>query len=63
MGFWFGIFDKGTPWRKTPAKINNSWYTPSGEKVYSPSRYFATVGKNGANWKGNTGWPGKKGSK
>ena len=24
MGFWFGIFDKGMPWRKTPAKINDS---------------------------------------
>lgn len=43
MGFWFGIFDKGTPWRKTPAKINDSWYTPSGGKVHSPSRYFAAV--------------------
>ena len=51
------------PWRTNPAKINNSWYTPSGEKVHSPSRYFAAVGKNGAHWKGNIGWPGKKGSK
>ena len=54
MGFWFGIFDKGTPWRKTPAKINNSWYTPSGGKVHSPSHYFAAVGTNGATLKGNT---------
>ena len=63
MGFWFGIFDKRTPRRKTPAKINNSWYTPAGEKVHSLSRYFVAVGKSGAHWKGNTGWPGKKGSK
>lgn len=60
MGFWFGKSDKCTPWRKTPAKIGNNWYTPTGEKVHSPGRYFNTIKKNGEQWKGDTGWDLKK---
>ena len=60
MGFWFGKFNDNSPWRSTPTKIGKTWYTPSGQQVASPSRYFSTVQSNGTYWKGNTGWNSKK---
>jgi len=59
-GFWFGIFDKNKPWRKTPTKISGQWYTPKGDKVRNPKAYFKTIEKRGRYWKGNTGWKNKK---
>ena len=60
MGFWFGKFNDNSPWRSTPTKIGKTWYTPSGQQITSPSRYFSTVQSNGVYWKGNTGWNSKK---
>ena len=60
MGFWFGKFSDNSPWRSTPTKIGKTWYTPSGQQVTSPSRYFSTVQSSGTYWKGNTGWNSKK---
>jgi len=59
MGFWFGKFSNVLPWRKTPTKIGESWYTPTGSKVNSPPKYFAKIDENGKLWKGNTGWKKK----
>ena len=56
MGHWFGKSNKNTSWRKTPAKINGSYYTPKGDKVNNSSAYFNAVNQNGKHWKGNTGW-------
>ncbi len=56
MGHWFGKSSKKSSWRKTPAKINDNWYTPKGEKIHNPEAYFKAVRKNGEYWKGNTGW-------
>ncbi len=56
MGHWFGKSKASNTWRKTPAKINNNWYTPSGEKIYNPDAYFKAVRKNGEYWTGDTGW-------
>ncbi len=56
MGYWFGKYDNCRGWRKTPAKINKSWYTPSGKKIRNPSAYFEAVDRNGRYWEGNTGW-------
>ena len=59
MGFWFGKFDDTKPWRSTPAKINDRWYTPRGEKVRDNNAYFGKIEKSGRYWKGNTGWKKK----
>jgi len=56
MGYWFGKFDSKAPWRKTPAKINDNWYTPAGERVRDSRKYFGTIKQNGEYWKGKTGW-------
>lgn len=56
MGHWFGKFREDKPWRKTPAKINGTWYTPRGEKIENPTAYFATVARRGRYWEGDTGW-------
>ena len=56
MGYWFGKVDKRLSWRKTPTKINDQWYTPTGEKIHNPDAYFKAVDRNGEYWKGNTGW-------
>ena len=60
MGYWYGRYDNCKNWRKTPAKINNKWYTPSGEKIHNPSAYFDAVERNGRHWEGNTGWDSSK---
>jgi hypothetical protein len=59
MGFWFGKFDSTKPWRRTPVKINNRWYTPKGEKVRNSRAYFEKIEKNGRYWEGKTGWKKK----
>ena len=56
MGYWFGKSSKNSSWRKTPTKINDNWYTPSGEKVNNPKAYFKAIEKNGRKWEGDTGW-------
>ena len=56
MGYWFGKFSKCYPWRKTPVKIGDTWYTPYGEVVRDPDAYFAAIKRNGRYWEGNTGW-------
>ena len=56
MGYWFGNGSKKSSWRKTPTKINDDWYTSSGEKIENPKRYFKAVRENGTYWKGDTGW-------
>jgi len=56
MGYWFGEFSNCTSWRKTPVKIGNTWYTPSGERIRNPKAYFAKVRRNGRYWENNTGW-------
>ncbi len=60
MGYWFGKFSDCYPWRKTPTKIGNTWYTPYGEVVRNPSAYFAAIERNGRYWEGNTGWEGER---
>ena len=60
MGYWFGKSSKCYPWRKTPTKIGNTWYTPTGEVVRDPDAYFAAIKRNGRYWEGNTGWDAKK---
>ena len=56
MGYWFGESSDCYPWRKTPTKIGNTWYTPYGEVVHDPEAYFAAIERNGRYWEGNTGW-------
>ncbi len=56
MGYWFGESSDCYPWRKTPTKIGDTWYTPTGEVVRNPSAYFAAIERNGRYWEGNTGW-------
>lgn len=56
MGYWFGSFSDCYSWRKTPVKIGNTWYTPSGDRIHDPDAYFAAVRRNGRYWTGNTGW-------
>ena len=60
MGHWFGKSSKRLPWRKTPTKIGNKWYTPNGERIWDPGKYFEAVDENGEYWKGDTGWRSKK---
>ncbi len=59
MGYWFGERSECSSWRKTPTKINNKWYTPSGERIKDPKAYFRKVKRNGEYWKGDTGWNGR----
>jgi len=56
MGYWFGKHSKCSPWRKTPTKIGNKWYTPKGEPIRDPEAYFSTVEQNGRYWNSNTGY-------
>jgi hypothetical protein len=57
MGHWFDDFHDDLPWRKTPAKIGGTWYTPKGDRIENPHAYFAAVNKRGRFWEGDTGWP------
>ncbi len=52
MGYWFGESSDCYPWRKTPTKIGNTWYTPYGEVVHDPEAYFAAIERNGRYWEG-----------
>ncbi len=56
MGYWFGRSSSCYPWRKTPTKIGNTWYTPYGEVVRDPDAYFAAIRRNGRYWEDDTGW-------
>jgi hypothetical protein len=60
MGYWFGEFNDCMPWRRTPVKIGDKWYTPTGERIRNPSAYFRAVRRNGRYWEGNTGWEERK---
>ena len=50
MGYWFGESSDRYPWRKTPTKIGNTWYTPYGEVVHDPEAYFTAIERNGRYW-------------